>query len=98
MKRSRAELLIGIFLLLIMGIAVPTSADCSPNGTGGADDITCASGTEDTDGIDGGVGDDTITMEGTSTLSGGNLDGGANNDTIDIEAGAEANVFVNGGD
>jgi len=89
-----------LFAMLTLGMVRPALAVCQPNGTDGPDDINCTG--VDIDGVDGGDGEDTITVQ-EGTILFGDINGDSydlptntDDDIIIIESGAESSKWVRG--
>jgi hypothetical protein len=83
MKTFKWLLVLVILSLLVSAVGLPTkvlAADNCPNGDGSDNNITCT--TNDTDGIDAGAGNDTVTNTGTVSSPGTGINGNDGNDTI----------------
>ncbi len=82
MKSFRVLITLAVLMSVVSAGVIIVHADCQPNGSGGNDNITCT-GT-DTNGVNGGNGNDTITVEAGASVS-------HNNDAI---AGGDGNDYL----
>ena len=77
--RTKFLILLVICSLMIFVLPDTAYADCAPNGGAGNDSITCSG--VDGDGINGGFGNDTFTIQDGAAIN-GVIDGGGGSDTL----------------
>lgn len=96
----------GILMALTFGLTLTAQADCTPDGTGASQTITCDTTTDmdgngdnavDQDGVYAGKGRDTIIIEAGAT-SLGNIEGGQAIDTITNNGTVDRYLSGDGGD